>query len=250
MNNIVCVKWGKLYSAEYVNNLYCMVKRNTTEPFRFVCFTDDTTGIHSSIETKPLVDKSLKGWWTKIAFFQSPLFDIEGDVLLIDLDMVIVDNIDCFFEHEPERFCMKWDNPGHGHSSCVMRFEANKYSHIYDNLDLSKIAHADDNTKPGFKNNKYWGDQIWITEQMKDVPKKEQVVNWPKAWIPKFSIDCHREIKSKKIFADIPCSQRKQGEFFVPDDAKIIAFAGPNGNNKRHATKISKWWHSNDIGEV
>ena len=38
--NIVCMKWGNAYGADYVNRLYNMVKRNMTRPFRFICFTD------------------------------------------------------------------------------------------------------------------------------------------------------------------------------------------------------------------
>jgi hypothetical protein len=224
-----------------------MVKRNITPPFRFVCFTDNTKGIHPSIETKPIEDKSLRGWWTKIEFFKNPLSDIEGPILVLDLDIVIVDNLDCFFEYQPDNFCMKWDYAGHGHSSCVMRFNAREYSHIYDNLDLSQIDHAIDNRNSSFKKHKFWGDQIWITEQMEQDPKHRQVVNWPKEWIPKFSIDCYRERSSKRVFATIPSAQRTAGEFFVPDDAKIIVFAGPNGNNKNHEHVIKQWWHSEDL---
>ncbi len=35
--NIICMKWGDKYGAEYVNKLYAMVKRNITIPFQFVC---------------------------------------------------------------------------------------------------------------------------------------------------------------------------------------------------------------------
>ena len=31
--NIVCMKWGSAYEADYVNTLYSMVKRNITRPF-------------------------------------------------------------------------------------------------------------------------------------------------------------------------------------------------------------------------
>ena len=40
-NYVVCLKWGNKYSAEYVNKLYSMVKRNLTIDYEFVCFTEN-----------------------------------------------------------------------------------------------------------------------------------------------------------------------------------------------------------------
>ena len=61
---IVCMKWGKKFGADYVNRLYKMVKKNTTLPFIFICFTDDKTGIDKEIETRKDtlgVPRQLKG---------------------------------------------------------------------------------------------------------------------------------------------------------------------------------------------
>lgn len=243
----MCVKWGSLYGPEYVNNLYAMVKRNITPPFRFVCLTDDDSGIHPNIETKMLEDESLIGWWTKIEYFKNPLFDINGPILAIDLDVVIVDNIDCFFEYHFGEFCMKQDIPGHGYSSCVMRFNAGEYEHVYDRLDLSTIDYAKSNEIPGFKKHKFWGDQIWITEQMAQDPKNRGVITWPEEWIPLFSIHCHYAPGTKKTYAELSSSQWRNGDFFVPPNAKILAFAGITGNNKNYLNDIKKWWHSEDI---
>ena len=43
--NVLCLKWGDRYPAFYVNRLYAAVKRNLRRPFRFVCVTDDPTGL-------------------------------------------------------------------------------------------------------------------------------------------------------------------------------------------------------------
>ena len=45
MDNILCLKWGTLYSAEYVNRLHRGVKAHLHRPFRFVCVTDDPSGL-------------------------------------------------------------------------------------------------------------------------------------------------------------------------------------------------------------
>lgn len=247
MKNIVCIKWGNLYGSIYVNNLFSMVKRNITPPFRFVCLTDNTNGIHKKIETRPLTDKTLKGWWTKISLFKDPLYDIKGDVFFIDLDMVIVDNIDCFFSHAPKKLVMKWDYPHHGGmSSCVMRFPVGEYSHIYNNLDLKKIDHAVDNRKSNFKKHKFWGDQMWISHQMEN----REVAFWPKQWNAKFGLDCHIDPKFKKTIGEIPRKQRSGKRVFgVPKQAKIISFAGTSQRHEKEIGKIGKWWHSKDINE-
>ncbi len=238
MNTIVCLKWGSLYGPEYVNNLYAMCKRNLTLPFEFVCYTDNTKGILPYVKTKELPDH-LKGWWGKTYYFADK--ELEGTVLALDLDVVIIDNMDCFFEY-PGEFIMKEDYAGHGCSSVVMRFEAGKHPHIYDNLNLDAMNHSIDNTTKDFKRKKYWGDQIWITEQMEG-----NITIWPKEWIPKFSIDCHREIDSKIPYADIHWKKRKAGEFFIPNDGKIIVFAGKNGNNVTHFNKVKPWWNTKGV---
>lgn len=65
MVNVVCVKWGSWCSPHgprYVNNLFRGVSRNLTKEHRFICFTDDPSGLDPGIEVRPL-PKNLKGWW-------------------------------------------------------------------------------------------------------------------------------------------------------------------------------------------
>ena len=54
MIDIVTFKWNQdgfrnKYTAEHVNRLAEMVKRNTTLPYRFVCVTDDPKGIREDV---------------------------------------------------------------------------------------------------------------------------------------------------------------------------------------------------------
>jgi hypothetical protein len=96
MINIVCLKWGTKYGPEYVNRLYAAVKRNTTVPFKFWCFTDDATGIGSDVTTValPYADR-LDSWWNKLNLFSQDIPIIPGNwIFYIDLDTLIVDNID------------------------------------------------------------------------------------------------------------------------------------------------------------
>lgn len=68
MNQFVCMNWGTVYGADYVNRLYSMIARNTQHPFRLVCYTDSRVGIRSEVECFdcPEVDipspKRNRGW--------------------------------------------------------------------------------------------------------------------------------------------------------------------------------------------
>ena len=70
MKNVLCIKWGSKYSADYVNKLYSMVERHLSLSHRFVCLTEDTTGLNSEIETKPLLRNDLKHSYTKFELFE------------------------------------------------------------------------------------------------------------------------------------------------------------------------------------
>src|SRR5689334_22164337 len=101
------MKWGKAYGPDYANILYSMVSRNTKRPLRFVCFTDDATRLRREIEALPLPPIGLPPshqWkpWRKISLWQRDLANLSGDVLFLDLDVVVTGPIDSFFDYRPE----------------------------------------------------------------------------------------------------------------------------------------------------
>jgi len=101
--NFACVCYGIKYKLEYVQKLYNMVQRHTTIPHKFYCFTDHVNPsqqLTGDIIIKQFPMFNLQGWWNKMQLFHPGV--IEGTTLYMDLDVVITDNIDCFFTHEPE----------------------------------------------------------------------------------------------------------------------------------------------------
>ena len=96
--NVVCVNWGDKYASEYVTRLHAMVSRNTTKNFKIYCLTDKPTAYQEPIVPIQL-PTGLEGWWNKMLLFKPGVLP-EGEYLYFDLDVVIVDNIDCFFEFE------------------------------------------------------------------------------------------------------------------------------------------------------
>lgn len=129
MNKVVCVNYGTKYPPEYTHRLYNMVKRNTTEPFEFYVLTDQTH-LYPDYKTIDITQYKLTGWWTKMLLFRDDILP-PGEYLYLDLDVVIVSSIDCFFKHESFGICRDFIRPDNGilggkeYNSSVMRFTSN-----------------------------------------------------------------------------------------------------------------------------
>jgi hypothetical protein len=180
--NVVCMKWGDRYPAVFVNRLYAMVKRNTTWTVRFVCFTDDTTGIRPDVECQPMpkldYDPRLGKYWPKLGLMQKDLGGLTGMTLFLDLDLVIVSNIDDLFTY-PGRFLIirEWKDPhlGYGNSS-VLRFFIGAESTVIERF------HA---TPPGVIMGTYASkEQNFLTKAV------DEVTFWPPEWVPPFNLAC------------------------------------------------------------
>lgn len=100
---VVCMKWGTLYSAEYVNVLYRALRANITGPFRMVCLTDDPDGVVDEVDCAAIPEMALSkaGWrrggWPKLSVLKPGVAGIEGRCLFVDLDTVITGRMDEFF---------------------------------------------------------------------------------------------------------------------------------------------------------
>jgi hypothetical protein len=210
--NVICMKWGTAYGAEDVNTLYRMVQRHLSLPHRFVCFTDDPTGLLPGIEHFPLPEVSVPRWlhergeaWLKLGTFVNPLADLSGTALFLDLDIVIVDRIDGFFEY-PGEFCIihNWTHPHRivGNSS-VYRFEVNGLDWVLQRY------HSD----PEGAKREYRTEQAFLSHQLADAGRK--LTYWPEGWCVSFKKHC------------LP--PRLLAPFFVarkPKGARIVVFHG------------------------
>ena len=109
---IVCLKWGRAYSAEYVNRLYRGALRHLSPPFDFVCFTDDPAGLSPPIDARDIDCLSFGGRvdsvWRKLSLLH-PAAGLRGDCLFLDLDVVVLDGLDDFFSLPGEvRIIRNW----------------------------------------------------------------------------------------------------------------------------------------------
>ena len=86
-------------------------KRHTNRPTRLYCFTDNELGISKEVICKPLPEINLPESisftpWRKLSVWQYPLDELRGDVLFLDLDLVITGNLDRFFDFKPGKYCV------------------------------------------------------------------------------------------------------------------------------------------------
>lgn len=63
---ILCMKWGDVFSPEYVNILYRACRAHVTGPIQFVCLTDDAIGLLPDIHALSIPDIGLSQdqWFT------------------------------------------------------------------------------------------------------------------------------------------------------------------------------------------
>lgn len=206
--SILCIKWGTKYGPEYVNKLYRMCHRNMSTSFRFVCLTENTLGLDKNIDAKPLLydHTKLTGWWQKLAIFQETVHDLDGDILFLDLDVVIINDITPFFTYDAkfpiiEDWLLSRPPSSRVFNSSVMRFKVGSQLHIWDEFQKNPDA--------VLKN--FRGDQDWITYKAKGIKP------WPEHW----------------------CVNYKWQECWngPPDGARIVVFTGkPNPDEAIYKT--------------
>jgi len=212
LQTIICMKWGTRYGAEYVNRLWAAVQRQTDRPTRLVCFTDDVSDIDKGVQTEAIPDINLPPDlinlpWRKLVMWKHPMTnlrgaDLAGDVLFLDLDLVVTGNLDVMFDYEPGRFCVieNWTQIGQniGNTS-AFRFPVGKYTHIFDKLQSDPASVLD----------KYRIEQLYISREIDDM------VFWPREWCVSFK---HNLLPRWPFnFFQVPK---------LPAETRIVAFTG------------------------
>ncbi|WP_334223861.1 hypothetical protein [Thiosocius teredinicola] len=207
----LCMKWGSLYGADYVNTLYAMVRRHCRGDLRFVCLTDDRSGIHEAIECHPCPSVDIPApfnnrGWRKVSLFATQLFGLTGDWLYLDLDVVVVGDLDDFFDFSPESpfvVMQNWTQAGKGiGNTSVYRFRVGHNSHLLANLLSDSATILAD----------YRNSQTYISRNV------EAMKFWPDEWCVLFKTHCVPRWPAR--FWQSPT---------LPKSARVVAFPGvPN----------------------
>lgn len=223
---VICMKWGRAYGPEYANTLFSMVSRHTDRSLRFVCFTDDPAGLDPRIETKPLPAIDLPDshqWkaWRKIALTQPNVGGLSGNVLFLDLDVVVTGSIDGFFDHAPEAtYCVieNWTQQGSGiGNTSVFRLTVGAHTEVYDTLMADPAG-----TVGRFPNSQ--------TFQSRTI---SSATFWPAPWCVSFK---------HSLLPPFPLNLVKVAP--LPADARVICFTGyPNPDHARDGVWPEKVWY-------
>ena len=175
--NVICMKWGTKYTSNDVNVLHSMVKRHLTIPYRFVCLTDDSTGVSKEVECfdMPQIAKDLSPW-RKLGMFSEKIGDLSGKALFLDLDIVIIENIDCFFMFSNKFTIIEnWTQKGRGiGNSSVYCYTVGAHTDV--------IQYYRDNVEE--VTNKYSNEQIYLSRKIGDIDY------WPANWCKSFKKHC------------------------------------------------------------
>ncbi|PZO68195.1 MAG: hypothetical protein DI498_00560 [Paracoccus denitrificans] len=243
---ILTMKWGTLYSADDVNRLARQVARHLDRPHRFICFTDDETGLDERVTAMPLPELGLPPGhtdtrWRKLALFRRDLGGLSGTALFLDLDLVIVDDLGPFFDLPGDFHIIRDDDlfrpkplrkliPSRDrfHSmvgnTSVFRFRIGAYPEILDTY----LAH------PGKAAETYEHEQQMVSDLLN---REDRLSYWPPGWCASFKNHCvGRGLGS--YLRDPECPAR----------AKIILFAGSPKMAEVFAGQGGRWYRR--IGNI
>lgn len=146
MKNIVCIKWGSLYTSEDVNMLEHMLKKHVSEQFQLYCLTDDCFNINRSVEIISLPKKNdLEGHWNKMYLFNKDIIGL-NKFTYFDLDIIIQNNIDSILEYDKRLTLIKawWKNSDiwkNQYNSSVMSIDTNRDGYIWQKFNEKPDYH-------------------------------------------------------------------------------------------------------------
>ena len=230
--NLICVHHGNAYSANYVLNLWKSANQYSTKDFNFYVFTDNIKQHPQDLGWNfiKLPDYSniarFTPWWYKLEIFND-LNGIYGNNLYMDLDVIVVNNIDEFWDWNSAEFriCHDFNRAFNKNvnltNSSVMAWKDSSLDWLYKKFtgNMQGIV------------NKYRGDQDLIHAELKD-----NLVWWPTEWAMswKWELKCGGLTKPHGDY-------RNKSGYNIPVSTKIIVCHGKP--NPHEIDELSLLWH-------
>lgn len=181
---VLTIRWGTKYGADYLNRLYGMIARHTTPPFEVYCLTDSAEGVRPEVTCLPLPEMGCEmptgtyGIWGKSRLWR-PDIGIEGPALFLDLDLVITGSLNPFFEYGDPDAVILARNPNTpfeklGQTS-IFRFPVGKLAPLRETFLADPQGIAD----------RYGFEQRFVS---RNAPGG--ISFWPRDWVALFKWDC------------------------------------------------------------
>jgi hypothetical protein len=210
---VLCMKYGTAYPSVYVNVLFNAVRSSMQGSFRFICLTDNPSGVRHEVECLPIPDIGLDrdewfigGVWPKVSLFDRALHGLRGRALFIDLDMVILRALDPFFDFPGDVVGL---NAGASWGRSVGSIQFGTGIFAFDPGSHPEIADH-------FRRNKKTVIASFRTEQAYAASILGQVSYWPDDWVISFKRKLRRPL-GLDLF--LPPTH-------PPETAKVLAFHG------------------------
>lgn len=189
--NIISILWGTAYTEEDVNNLYSMIKRNTSLPIAFHLFSNEALPhLHGDIIRHPEASMKIAPEHNRYAYRKEAglcddtLGGLTGQrVFFFDLDVLIMDNLDDLFTYpEGDGFYIinDWNTRGDhvGQATC--------YSFVVGTLGFVRAAFEAD-PEPIIR--KYGtASQEYLSAMV--IQRFGKLNFWPDEWFRSFRFHC------------------------------------------------------------
>lgn len=222
VTNCICIKYGTRYGAEYPNRLHAGLRRQASGDIRLFCMTDDRAGLHRDIEVLPLAEEPFfpamfaemarRGWkspFRKVSLFRPGLIpDLDGPLLVFDIDVVIVGDVAPMAAFAPGKIAMRreWHTsekrPSLGHGS-VEKIEPALHGWLYEDVARDPVAALASG---------YGSEQSYTSL---NASARGQLAHFPDEWVASFKYDCRPPRPLNLVLTPR-----------LPPEAKVICFHG------------------------
>jgi hypothetical protein len=220
--NCACVIHGNGYNWDYVDRLYNMLSRNLSQPIQFHVYTEAARSVPAhmikhELQEWPGVSGPKKSWWYKMQLFDQNLF--QGQMLYLDLDVVIVKNIDWITKLSEKSFWAVhdfrrlWKPNSRTINSSVMYFNTQTHGYVWDKFTKIPLTSV---------MSRYRGDQDFITDAVESNHLRyfnlDSAISW--RWQ---AIDNQ---KNSTIFTRKPYNEYLSAQSTVPESTSMLIFHG------------------------
>lgn len=236
MNNVncACVIHGDKYDWQYVEKLYAMLRRNLSQDFLFHVFTEKSRDVPEHMIKHELIDwpgvsGPKKSWWYKMQMFDPTR--ISGQILYLDLDVVIVDNLDWILGLDREHLWTVrdwkhlWRPEWHGINSSVLYWNTERFGYIWTEFQ---------NQNPSEVMKKYRGDQDFISailsEKTRNFFADTDILSW--RW----------QVKDGGLNMRSRAYKYPDSGSLIPPGAKILVFHGDPKPHEIQDPVIKQIW--------
>jgi len=242
--SVVCFKWRPTagyrssYSAAPVNVLRRMVAKHYQKPHRFICVTDDATGIDAGIEPVPLwndyaglPNPSFRGGpscYRRLKVFAPDIAQVLGErFVCMDLDVVITGDLQPLLDRTEDFIAWRNPNPLWPYNGSMFMLTAGARPQVWTTFDpLTSPAKSNAAGCRG-------SDQGWMSYVL---GKGE--ATWDKSdgvW------SYQDEILERRSRAQMLRTGHRPKATRLPDGARVVIFHGALDPWEPQAVKVAPW---------